>query len=140
MAEALEVIIEIQAWSFRKTVLQPDGSLRVEFWSPLPCPFNYGTAVGMPSADGDGQDVIVIGGRLRPGARLSVTPRLRVVFSDQGLPDDKLVARWDGRALGLADHLGVRVFCFVYTLFKRLRYLLQGRARGVTGVRGYEML
>lgn len=92
----------------------------------------------MPSADGDGQDVIVIGGRLAPGTRLSVIPRMRVVFVDQGLADDKLVARRDGGRLTLSDQIRVRVFFIVYTVFKRLRYALGGKTRGVTAVLRYE--
>jgi hypothetical protein len=109
--------------------------LHQEFSSLLPCPFNYGKAPSIEAPDGEGQDVIVIGPRLRPGTEVQVRPRLRVRFVDRGLDDDKLVARLDGRPLGLLDHFLLRVFFAVYGLFKRARY---GFGGGPTGVRGYQ--
>ena len=143
--DSLDVLIEIPAWSFRKTSRRQrdaDGApvFEQEFFSLLPCPFNYGVAPHVPSADSEGQDVIVIGHRLRRGTRLSVRPRLRVVFVDQGLADDKLVARADGHALRWLDLFTVKLFFVVYSLFKRLRYRLQGQSHATTGTLRYETL
>lgn len=134
--EGLEVLIEIPAWSFGKTSAT-QGEWQREFWSVIPCPFNYGSAPDVSAPDGEGQDVIVIGPRLRRGQRVRVRPRLRVGFIDQGLPDDKLVARLDDQPLGLLDHLWVQAFFFVYTWFKRARQRLRGPAGGRIAVTGY---
>lgn len=104
----------------------------------LPCPFNYGVAPDLPAEDGAGQDVIVIGPRLPRGTQVKVRPTLRVVFVDQGIADDKLVARVDGRAVNGLDRCTLTLFFFIYSIFKRLRYRLQGAWRGPTGVAGYE--
>lgn len=135
--EGLEVLIEIPAWSFGKTSATHSDQWRYEFWSVIPCPFNYGSAPDVPAPDGEGQDVIVIGPRLRRGDRVWVHPRLRVGFIDQGLPDDKLVARLDDQPLRPVDHLWVRAFFLVYTVFKRARQRLAGRTRGRIAVTGY---
>lgn len=136
MSESLvDVRIEIPAWSFRKVSSGPKGWRR-EFWSVLPCPFNYGTALEFASADGDGQDVIVIGRRLRRGDCVRVRPRLRVLFVDDDVTDDKWVARLDGGALGPLDLACVRLFFFLYGAFKRLRRSLRGGG-GRIAVEGY---
>lgn len=115
------------------------GVWRLEFLSPLPCPFNYGAAPQRKAPDGSGQDVIVIGPRMPRGACITVRPRMRVVFKDAGLPDDKLVARADGGALRLCDRLMVRLFFVVYGVFKRMR-CARRRMLGRTGVVRYEEL
>jgi inorganic pyrophosphatase len=127
----------VPAWSFRKSARGRDARFSVQFWSLLPCPFNYGCAPDLPADDGEGLDVIVIGRRLARGSVVTVRPSLRVCFIDLGLVDDKLVARLDGRSLGCFDHLSLRLFFSVYTVFKRARYLLQGRGRATTGVTAY---
>ena len=150
MLPRLTVIIEIPAWSFRKARLvgdvareaafpsdasagsggsvAADASLFVtEFWSLLPCPFNYGFAPDRSAADGACQDVIVLGRRLRPGERVVVTPRWSIRFDDGGLPDDKWVARLDGRNLSRLDIVSLGVFFTVYTRLKQARLLLAGR-------------
>jgi len=114
-----------------------DARFALQFWSVLPCPFNYGCAPEVPADDGDGLDVIVIAPRLGRGQMVTVRPRLRVRFVDDGVIDDKLVARLDGRPLLVIDHLRLRLFFSVYSLFKRVRYALQGRGWKVTGVLGY---
>lgn len=136
----LDVLIEIPAWSFRKVSVTPDAGWKPEFWSLVPCPFNYGSAPDVPAPDGEGQDVIVIGPRLRRGDRVRVSPRLRVEFIDGGVPDDKLVARLDGAPLGVLDHLRVRLFFLVYTWFKRARQALRGQPIGGTVVTGYRAI
>lgn len=134
----LVVLIEIPAWSFGKTSATIGEGWRREFWSLIPCPFNYGAAPDVPAPDGEGQDVIVIGSRLRRGDRVRVRPRLRVGFIDGGVADDKLVARLDNGPLRLIDHLWVRAFFFVYTRFKQLRQILRGRAGRRIAVTGYQ--
>ncbi len=134
--EPVHVLIEIPAWSFRKTVATSSG-WRQEFFSLLPCPFNYGAAPDIPAPDGEGQDVIVLGPRLERGAQVTVYPRLRVVFWDEGVSDDKLVARLDGRSPRQIDRLLLMTFFRMYTVLKRVRGFLHGR-KGDTRVLGYE--
>jgi len=131
----LIVTIEIPSWSFRKVSFR-NGAYQQDFFSLVPCPFNYGFVSGTTADDGDPQDVIVIGPRLARGAEIAVDPVLRVEFLDRGRRDDKLVARVDGAPLTLSDHTLLRMFFLAYVALKRIRQVLS-RTPGRTGVRGY---
>jgi inorganic pyrophosphatase len=83
----VDVVIEIPRGSFLKR-----GSVgRVDFVSPLPCPFNYGSVPTMIGLDGDLLDALVLGPRRPIGTRLRVMVWGAVRMTDRGLADDKLV-------------------------------------------------
>ncbi|MEP6656285.1 MAG: inorganic diphosphatase [Betaproteobacteria bacterium] len=83
----LEVVIEVPRGSFVKR-----GSTgRVDFISPLPCPFNYGSVPNYIGLEGDLLDALVLGPRLRFGTRLRVKPWGAISLTDRGMTDDKLV-------------------------------------------------
>jgi inorganic pyrophosphatase len=84
---AVRVIIEVSRGGFIKR--HPDGV--VDFVSPLPCPFNYGSVCGPEAADGDPQDAVVLGPPLAAGSEHLVTPWERARFLDDGLVDDKWI-------------------------------------------------
>jgi inorganic pyrophosphatase len=84
---AVEVLIEIPRGSFIKR-----GSTgRVDFVSPLPCPFNYGSVPKYLGLEGDLLDAVVLGPRLPLGARRSVRAWGAVILTDRGMTDDKLI-------------------------------------------------
>ncbi len=120
------MVIEVPAWTFVKRT--PEGA--VDFVSPLPTPFNYGSVVGTISADGDPLDAVVLGPRLARGARVKVTAYAEVDFLDAGLRDPKRIC---GRPPSLVDRARVVAFFRVYALFKRAL----NRARGATGETRY---
>ena len=62
----VEVVIEVPRGSF----LKRGSTGRVDFISPLPCPFNYGSVPGYIGLDGDLLDALVLGPRLSLGARI----------------------------------------------------------------------
>lgn len=83
----VEVVIEIPRGSFIKR-----GSTgHVDFVSPLPCPFNYGSVPHYVGLEGDLLDAVVLGPRLRAGTLLRVTAWGAVTLTDRGMSDDKLV-------------------------------------------------
>jgi inorganic pyrophosphatase len=83
----LEVLIEIPRWSFVKR-----GSTgQVDFISPLPCPFNYGSVPRYIGREGDLLDAVVLGPRLPLGARVTMKAWGAVVLTDRGMSDDKLI-------------------------------------------------
>ncbi len=84
---AVEVQIEVPRGSFVKREL--GGG--VEYLSPVPCPFNYGSLPGVLAADGDFADALVLGPRLAVGAHVATIAWLRVRFLDDGAVDDKLI-------------------------------------------------
>jgi inorganic pyrophosphatase len=83
----VSVVIEIPRGSFLKR-----GSMgRVDFISPLPCPFNYGSVPTHLGLEGDLLDAVVLGPRLALGTRLRLKAWGAVILTDRGMTDDKLI-------------------------------------------------
>ena len=133
LVERSEVVIEVPAWTCVKRT--PEGA--VDFVSPLPSPFNYGSVLGTRSPDGDPLDALVLGPRLARGARVRTEAFAEVDFLDGGLADPKRIC---GRPLGWADRLRVVSFFRVYALAKRALYRARGERRGPTRYRGIRSL
>ncbi|MFO1361582.1 MAG: inorganic diphosphatase [Burkholderiales bacterium] len=84
---AVEVVIEVPRGSF----LKRGSTGQVDFVSPLPCPFNYGSVPAYIGREGDLLDAVVLGPRLPLGARTRVAAWGAVVLTDRGMSDDKLI-------------------------------------------------
>lgn len=83
----VDVVIEIPRGSFVKR-----GSTgHVDFVSPLPCPYNYGSVPQYIGREGDLLDAVVLGPRLAVGTQTRVTAWGAVVLTDRGMSDDKLI-------------------------------------------------
>jgi inorganic pyrophosphatase len=83
----VEVVIEIPRGSFIKR-----GSTgHVDFISPMPCPYNYGSVPDYIGLEGDLLDALVLGPRLQAGTLLRVKAWGAVTLTDRGMSDDKLV-------------------------------------------------
>jgi inorganic pyrophosphatase len=83
----VEVVIEIPRGSFRKR-----GSTgQIDFVSPFPCPFNYGSVPQLVGQEGDLLDAVVLGRRLPLGSHVRVRAWGAVVLTDRGMTDDKLI-------------------------------------------------
>jgi len=127
----LRVIIEVPRGSFVKRT--PSGA--IDFVTPMPSPFNYGSVEGLPcSADGDPPDALVLGPRLVLGTALMVTSWGAVDFIDAGDHDPKFICTLGTRPRAI-DWWRVRTFFMVYAQFKAGLNRARGR-RGVTRVRG----
>ena len=83
----LDVLIEVPRGSF----LKRGSTGRVDFVSPLPCPFNYGCVPVYVGLEGDLLDALVLGPRLPLGARVRVKAWGAITLTDRGMQDDKLV-------------------------------------------------
>ena len=83
----LEVVIEVPRWSF----LKRGAGGRVDFVSPLPCPFNYGAVPVYLGMEGDLLDALVLGPRLPLGSRIRIAAWGAVTLMDRGMTDDKLI-------------------------------------------------
>ena len=83
----VDVVIEIPRWSF----LKRGSTGHVDFISPLPCPFNYGSVPDYLGLEGDLLDALVLGPRLSLGTRVRVKARGAVILTDRGMTDDKLI-------------------------------------------------
>lgn len=83
----VEVLIEVPRGSF----LKRGSTGHVDFVSPLPCPFNYGSVPHYVGREGDLLDAVVLGPRLPFGTRTRVRAWGAVVLTDRGMSDDKLI-------------------------------------------------
>lgn len=83
----VDVVIEVPRGSFLKRGF--GGA--IDFVSPLPCPFNYGSVPAFLGLEGDLLDALVLGPRLPRGTRIRVKVWGAVTLIDRGLADDKLV-------------------------------------------------
>lgn len=107
-----------------------DGS--VDFVSPIPCPFHYGSVPGTLAADGAPLDALVLGEPFGPGPVERGTELLLDVFGevrfvDAGLVDTKLITA--RRPPTRLDRWTVRGFFSVYA---RMKWALN-RTRGARG-------
>jgi inorganic pyrophosphatase len=127
----LEVLIDHPRGSFVKR--REDG--RLDFVSPLPSPFNYGSVPGTRADDGDREDAIVLGARIASGTRVKLPVLARVRFIDAGREDPKWVC---GRSLGRSDRLQLDVFFRVYARAKRVLNAARGLPEP-TEYRGLEL-
>jgi len=117
----VEVVIEIPKGSFIKR-----GSTgHVDFVSPLPCPFNYGSVPDYVGLEGDLLDALVLGPRLGLGTRLRVWAWGAVTLTDRGMSDDKLVC--SARPLSESEKRSVLRFFGLYAKCKAMLNLVRQR-------------
>jgi len=83
----VEVVVEVPRGSF----LKRGSTGTIDFVSPLPCPFNYGSVPSLLGLEGDLLDALVLGPRLCFGTHVRVKAWGAVTLTDRGLSDDKLI-------------------------------------------------
>jgi inorganic pyrophosphatase len=117
----VQVLIEIPRGSF----LKRGSTGHVDFISPLPCPFNYGSVPQYIGLEGDLLDAVVLGPRLPRGSRLTVKVWGAVILTDRGMTDDKLIC--SHQPLGFRQRRMVLRFFHFYAKCKGLLNLLRRR-------------
>jgi inorganic pyrophosphatase len=126
----LDVVVEVPRGGFLKR-----GSLgQLDFVSPLPCPFNYGSVPAYIGLEGDLLDAVVLGPRLAYGTRVRVRAWGAVVLTDRGMSDDKLIC--GHAAPGSRERASVLRFFRFYARCKGLLNVWRGR-RGVNRCDGW---
>lgn len=121
MPPRVEVVIEVPRGSFVKR-----GSTgHVDFISPLPCPFNYGSVPNYVGLEGDLLDALVLGPRLRLGSRVTVAAWGAVTLTDRGMADDKLIC--SNEPLSASQRRGVLRFFRFYAKCKGVLNIWRGR-------------
>jgi len=129
----LEVVIEVPRYGFIK---RTDAGT-MDYISPIPCPFNYGSVPDTRSGDGDRLDAVVLGPTLAQGARVRRRVVAVVRFTDAGEDDPKYVCCDATPRRG--ELLLVEGFFRVYAGLKGGLNLLRGR-RGSTRFGGLHTL
>lgn len=112
MMKTARVRVEVPAGCWIKR----DGTGKIDFISPFPSPYNYGSAVGTVAADGEALDALVLGPRIPRGSEAVHRVWGVVRFEDAGLQDDKLIC--GARPPSQRDLLGLRAFFGVYAVLK----------------------
>lgn len=128
LGERARVLIEVPRGSFVKRMA--DG--RVDFVSPLPCPYNYGRIPAVTAADGDALDALVLGRRLALGTAIVVPVQGVVRFVDAGIDDPKVVC--GAAPLTRSQRRGIERFFRAYCWLKRGI----ARVRGTPGPTAFE--
>lgn len=126
----VEVVIEIPRGSF----LKRGSTGKLDFISPLPCPFNYGSIPAYIGLDGDLLDAVVLGPRLQLGSNTSVYVWGAIGLYDRGLYDDKLIC--SQFPITLKQQRLLLLFFRFYAKAKCLLNLFRGR-RGRHGCAGW---
>ena len=111
----VDVIIEIPRGSF----LKRGSNGKLDFVSPLPCPFNYGSVPAFIGLDGDLLDAVVLGPRLPAGTTLSVYAWGAIGMIDRGIYEDKLIC-----ALSPIPLWKQRLIFLFFMLYAKAKYLI----------------
>ena len=127
---SVEVVIEIPRGSF----LKKGSTGHVDFVSPFPCPYNYGSIHEYIGGEGDFLDAIVLGPRLAEGTRVKVNAYGAVGLSERFMYDDKLVCA--ERHITSAERAQVVRFFHVYAFCKGMLNVLRGQ-RGRSRCEGW---
>jgi inorganic pyrophosphatase len=106
----------------------------VDFVSPLPCPYNYGSVNGLIGLDGDFLDALMLGPRLPRGTRILTTAFDAIGLTDRNMYDDKLIC--SQQPLSSAERKAVLRFFHRYARAKRLLNALRGQP-GATVCEGW---
>ena len=127
----VEVVIEIPRGSF----LKRGSTGELDFISPLPCPFNYGSIPAFIGLEGDLLDAVVLGPRLAAGEKVTVYAWGAIGLTDRGLYDDKLIcsqvpiAQWKQQL--------ILIFFKIYARAKSLLNMFRGR-NGLNRCEGWD--
>lgn len=117
----VEVCIEIP----RGSCIKRGSTGVVDFVSPLPCPFNYGSVPAYLGLEGDLLDAVVLGPRLPRGTQVKVRAWAAIGMTDRGLYDDKLIC--SHAPPSRLQRSALLAFFHLYARAKGLLNILRGR-------------
>ena len=118
----VEVTIEIPRGSFLKR-----GNLgHIDFVSPIPCPYNYGSIHQYIGGEGDFLDAVVLGRRLAVGTKIQINAYGSVGLSERFMSDDKLIC--SDRPITEWDRRKALLFFNIYAFCKGVLNLLRGQS------------
>lgn len=126
----VEVVIEIPRGSF----LKRGSNGHVDFVSPFPCPYNYGSVHQYIGGEGDFLDALVLGPRLAIGSRVLVSAYGAVGLSERFMYDDKLVCA--SQPVTAGERNRIVWFFHTYSFCKGILNLLRGQ-RGRSRCEGW---
>ena len=119
---SVEVVIEVSRGDF----LKRGSNGEIDFFSPVPCPYNYGSIHQYIGGEGDYLDAIVLGPRLPKGSVVRVNAYGSVGLSERFMYDDKLICSTE--QINSGDRRNVLTFFRLYAIFKNFLNILRGRS------------
>ena len=126
----VDVVIEIPRGSF----LKRGGDGNIDFVSPLPCPYNYGSIHQYIGGEGDYLDAVVLGPRLPIGTRVQVQAQGAIGMSERYMYDDKLIC--SKAPVTAAQRRRLLGFFHFYAFSKGILNILRGQ-RGASRCQGW---
>ena len=114
-------MIEIPRGSF----LKRGSNGQLDFISPFPCPFNYGSIHEYIGGEGDYLDAVVLGPRLPAGTKVKTQAWGAVGLHERYLYDDKLIC--SASSLTPWQKRKILAFFHFYALCKGFLNLIRGR-------------
>lgn len=118
----VEVVIEIPRGGFVKRGSTGD----FDFWSPFPCPFNYGSVPKFLGGEGDYLDAVVLGPRLSPGSVVVVDAYGSVGLSERFMYDDKLICSTE--PISANEKRNILRFFRLYSFCKGVLNVVRGQS------------
>lgn len=125
----LPLVVEVEIEIPRGSCLKRGSSEKLDFLSPLPCLYNYGSVRAYIGGDGDYLDAVVLGPRLMRGARVHVPVRAAVGISERGIYEDKLIC--SDYAISQEDRRRVELFLRCYVRCKAWLNVMRGLSGSV---------
>ena len=127
LPDVVTVRVEVPRFGF----IRRDGNGKIDYISPIPCPFNYGAIDAIIGGDGMPLDALFFGRRQPIGSHVELTPRALVQFLDGGEQDNKIVC--SNQPLTTLERVQVSLFFWIYA---RVKHVLN-RLRGIRGATLY---
>lgn len=116
----VEVVIEISRGSF----LKRGSTGQVDFVSPVPCPYNYGSIHQYIGGEGDFLDAVVLGPSLPVGSKVRVNAYGAVGFSERSKYEDKLICAME--PINSNDRRNILLFFRLYVFLKSFLNAIRG--------------
>ena len=136
-ADSFPARVRVQIEVSKGGHIKRSSSGHVDYISPLPCPFNYGSIPGSEAEDGEPEDAVVLGGPLPAGHSGDYAVVAWVDFLDAGVKDPKFIC-----AQGKVSEEELRAVARFFRRYARIKAplnRLRGK-RGKTRFRGITVL
>ena len=95
----------------------------IDYISPIPCPFNYGSVLDVEGEDGDLQDAILLGKRKKIGFCGTYSCIAKVLFFDAGKKDHKWVFS-EHQKIRKRELILLEMFFHIYAKTKHIKHRL----------------
>ena len=118
MISVYSICIEVPKWG----MIKRNEKGNIDYISPIPCPFNYGSVENIQGDDGDLQDAILLGEKKKFRFRGTYKLLGKIYFIDQGRYDHKWIFS-ENSTIRRRDWMVLDHFFRIYAQIKRIKSL-----------------